>query len=245
MHKPKDSTIEYWELLKKHVNDQDIIQQLSIFQRRIFSTRTLIHWEIYKLVQDLPGCIADCGVYKGESLFNFARFVEMTSPGDRIKKVYGFDDFDGLRDFGEKDSVVESIGALTGGYRSKNFEPTLRKLVEIFNQDSFVSKSPRIEIIDGDITLTAKEFITNNPGIRFNLIHLDFDLYKPTFAALEAFYPKLVPGGVVLLDEYALNAFSGESQAVEDFFEGVPPKIKKLPWNATPGGYFFKPYQGN
>lgn len=241
-HKPKDASLEYWELLQKHVDDEDIIQQLSVFNRRIFFTRTLIHWEIFKLVGDLPGCIADCGVYKGESLFNFARFIEMTSPGDRIRKVYGFDDFEGLRDLQEEDSFNQEIGAMEGGYRSKSFEPTLKKLVNLFNNDSFVAKAPRIELVEGDITQTAKAFVEENPGIRFCLIHLDFDVYKPTMAALEAFYPKLVPGGVVLMDEYALNAFSGESKAVEDFFGGLMPKIHKLPWNSTPGGYFIKPH---
>lgn len=243
--KPKDTTLAYWDLLKKHVDDEDIIQQLNVFQRRIFFTRTMIHWEIFTKIQDLPGCIADCGVYKGESLFNFARFLEMTCPGDRIRKVYGFDDFEGLRDFHEEDNIKDTntkeIGAFEGGYRSKSFEPTLKELVKVFNEDSFVSKAPRIELVEGDITKTAPAFVEKFPGIRFSLIHLDFDLYTPTIAALEAFYPKLVPGGIVLLDEYGLNAFSGESKAVEDFFGDKMPKIHKLPWNATPGGYFFKP----
>lgn len=240
-HKPKDASLEYWDILKDHIEDEDIIQQLSVFQRRIMFTRTMIHWEVFRKIQDLPGCIVDCGVYKGESLFNFARFLEMTSPGDRIRKVYGFDDFEGLRDFHEEDTTQDNIGAFEGGYRSKSFEPTLKRLVKLFNEDSFVPKVPRIELVEGDITKTASKFVEDYPGIRFSLIHLDFDLYTPTLAALEAFYPKLVPGGIVLLDEYALNAFSGESKAVEDYFGEKMPKIYKLPWNSTPGGYFFKP----
>jgi hypothetical protein len=240
--KVQDATVPYWNALKDHVEDEDIIQQLGVFQRRIFFTRTLIHYEIFKMVQDLPGCIADCGVYKGESLFNFARFLEMTCPGDRIRKVYGFDDFQGLRDFGEEDAIGDKSGAHVGGYRAVDFKKTLFSLVDTFNKDSFVPQVPRIELVEGDITKTAKAFVEERKGIRFSLIHLDFDLYEPTMAALEAFYPKLVPGGIVLLDEYALEAFPGESKALEDYFDGKPPVIKKLPWNTTPGGYFIKPH---
>lgn len=240
--KPKDATMDYWRILKSQVESEDIIQQLSVFQRRIFFTRTLIHWEVFKIIENIPGCIADCGVYKGESLFNFARFIEMTSPGDRIRKVYGFDDFEGLRNFSNKDNMTGAAGAVEGGYSSKNFKNVLFELVDVFNNDSFVPKSKRIELIDGDINITSKEFVENNKGVRFSLIHLDLDLYEPTLSALQNLYPKLSPGGVVLLDEYALNDFSGESQAVEDYFSGKPPKIQKLPWNATPGGYLIKPY---
>ena len=83
---PQDS--KYYELLQKHAKDKDIIFQLGVFQRRMYFTRTIIHYEIFKMIQELPGSIADCGVYKGESMFNWARFLEMYCPGDRTRVVY-------------------------------------------------------------------------------------------------------------------------------------------------------------
>jgi hypothetical protein len=71
-------------------------------------------------------------------------------------------------------------------------------------------------------------------------LHLDVDAYAPTLAALEAFYPKVVTGGVVLLDEYAIPAFAGESNALDDYFGGKPPRVQKFPWLSAPGGYFVK-----
>ena len=36
---------------------------------------------------------------------------------------------------------------------------------------------------------------------KFSLIHIDVDLYKPTFDSLSFFYPKLCKGGVILCDD--------------------------------------------
>ena len=76
--------------------------------------------------------------------------------------------------------------------------------------------------------------------MRISLLHLDLDLYEPTKVALEYLYPKVVPGGIVLLDEYAMEGFPGESEAVEEYFKGKMPVIRKFPFISTPGGYFVK-----
>ena len=79
----------------------------------------------------------------------------------------------------------------------------------------------------------------NNPGFRVALLDLDFVLYDPTKAALEALYPLIVPGGVVALDEYALKGM-GESDAVDEFFDGTPPEMHSFPWALSPTAYFTK-----
>lgn len=239
-HTPADVTRRYQDVLKANIDNPDIIAQLSTYQRRIFATRAIIHWEVCKLVADLPGDIIECGVFKGESLLTFARYLEMLCPGDRSKRVIGFDDFEGLRDLTEHDSRVAAVGSIEGGYRATGFYPTLRALIDLFHEDSFVPKKARIELVEGDLRETAKDYVENEPGLRVSLLHLDVDTYEPTLAALEAFYPRLVTGGVVLMDEYALTAFAGETKAVDDYFDGRPPRIHKLPYNSSPGGYFIK-----
>jgi hypothetical protein len=65
-------------------------------------------------------------------------------------------------------------------------------------------------------------------------------LYDPTLAALKALYPLVVPGGVVLLDEYGMEGFPGESAAFDEYFGNNRPKLTKFPFISTPGGYFVK-----
>ena len=77
-------------------------------------------------------------------------------------------------------------------------------------------------------------------GLKICLLNLDLDLYKPTKIALEHFIPHMVKGGVVIIDEYALETFGGETKAVDDYFKkmmGSLPSIKKFSWHTNPSGY--------
>ena len=52
---------------------------------------------------------------------------------------------------------------------------------------------------------------------RFCLVSLDADLYAPILSGLIFFYPRLVPGGMILLHDYNNERFRGARQAVEEF----------------------------
>ena len=132
------------------------------------------------------------------------------------------------------------MGNTAEGWNPSDFRDTLFALVDAFNADSFVPQRPRIELVDGDVCKTAGPYAAEHPGLRISLLHLDMDLYEPTLAALEAFWPRLLTGGMVLFDEYAIREWPGESEAVETFFKGAVPRIEKFGWASAPGGYFVK-----
>lgn len=113
-------------------------------------------------------------------------------------------------------------------------------MVQAFNHDRVAGHKPRIEIVEGNIIKTVPQYVEQNPGLKIKLLHLDCDMYEPTLVALKHFYDCVVTGGVVLLDEYALPEYPGETAAVDEFFKGKPPVIRKWPFYTTPGGYFIK-----
>ena len=231
----------YQNLLKKHIEEKDIIKDLGAFTRRMYMTRTLGHFELFKKIYNLPGDIVELGVYKGETLLNFAKFLEILCPGDRTKKVIGFDHWKGLGNFTKEDGPgYEYCGSVEGGWNPSEFKNTLDQLIDTFHEDSFVPKAPRIQLVDGDINETAHNFVKNNPGLRISLLHFDADQYQPTLAGLKAFYPLVVTGGIVLFDEYGIKEWPGESKAFEEYFSDHPPKLTKFPYLSTPGGWFIK-----
>ena len=81
------------------------------------------------------------------------------------------------------------------------------------------------ELIAGDICETAADYVDNNPGLRISLLHLDLDVDIATFAALKAFWPRVVPGGIVIFDEYAIPRWT-ESNAVDRFFADKTIKLQ-------------------
>ncbi len=53
---------------------------------------------------------------------------------------------------------------------------------------------------------------------RFALVHIDVDLYEPTRAAFEFFYPRLSRGAVMICDDYGFASCPGARKAVDEFF---------------------------
>ena len=222
------------------IDEPDLIANLGVFGRRMHFMKAFAHYEVFKQIEDLPGDIVECGVYKGASLLSFARFLETFCPGDRTRKVLGFDHFKGLADRSEKDGLDARVGNTSEGWNPASFRDTLFALVDAFNADAFVTSRARVELVDGDVRETAPRYVAENPGLRVSLLHLDMDLYEPTLAALKAFWPRMLTGAVVLLDEYAIREWPGESEALEAFFDGKPPRIEKFGWASAPGGWFVK-----
>lgn len=243
---PRD--IELWKKLN-HVLDieghsyQHLLETWPAYVRRIHMSRFLAHYELFKKVIDLPGCILELGVSRGVTFFTWTKLMEMFCPGDRKRKVYGFDSFAGLQDFHVKDGKQDSsVGKAAGGYSAGKVQTEVEALVEITNEDSMVTGVGRCELVVGDIKETLPRFLADNPGLRISLLHFDVDLYEPTKLGLELLYPLVVKGGVVVFDEYGLIPWQGESNAVDEYFETHRdrPIIQKFAFSTGPHGYLVK-----
>jgi Macrocin-O-methyltransferase (TylF) len=230
------------ELIKSRVDDADhLVSSLSLYMRRIHLGRMLALYEAYRMVADIPGSVVELGVFKGESLLFFAKLMEMLNVNDRSCSVIGFDNFAGFPDFHAEDGTVdERTNKVVGGWSSAGYADDLKRLIGLFDHDRLAGHKPRIELVEGDIRETVPRYTEDNPGLRIRLLHLDCDLYEPTLVGLQHLYPRLVTGGVVLLDEYGFTQFPGESKAFEEYFAGKVPRLRKFPFYSNPGGYFIK-----
>ena len=98
-----------------------------------------------------------------------------------------------------------------------------------------------MKLIDGNIEETVPRFVDENPGVKFSLVHFDCDLYRPTKAALDALWPRISRGGVVLFDEYAIADWPGETAAVDEFLADKQSlRVRTLAWTNAPAGYLVK-----
>lgn len=224
------------------IGTQDVVENFMLFLRRVNFSKFLTHVDLFRQVVDLPGSIVECGVFKGHSLLTFTKMIEVLCPGDTLKKVIGFDTFEGFVGLDSKDGAPdERRGKVVGGWDSSDFLPALESLIAITQKDSYIPRFKRVELVKGDVSETVPAYVRANPGLRIALLHLDLDLYEPTKVALEQLYPLVVPGGIVLLDEYGMPGFPGESAAFDEYFGANRPVLRKFPYTPTPGGYFIKP----
>lgn len=225
-----------------NISPLDAVIHFPLYIRRQLLKRFIAHLELFRLSLNVPGDIAEIGVFRGLGLMTWANLLESLSIGSRTKVVYGFDNWSGFSGLHEKDGAPNSETQKTkGGFNAKKYLKQLNEVINIFNLDRFVPWKPRIKLVKGNIETTVPLFLQNNPGIRFSLVHFDCDLYQPTLSALEAIWPRVVRGGVVIFDEYSIKDWPGESAAVDEFFKDHKNlKLKCFEWTNAPACYLVK-----
>jgi len=82
------SDLSFWERLEARVATEKhslrhVLSLWPAYVRRQHITRFLAHYELHKMIVDLPGCIVEVGVYRGSSFFtgDVPLFVENRSAG--------------------------------------------------------------------------------------------------------------------------------------------------------------------
>ena len=227
---------------KFNIDSSNAVKLFPVLARRQLLKRFLAHTELFKMTLEVPGDIAELGVFRGLGLMTWANLLEAYCIGDRTKTVYGFDNWKGFTEMSREDGVeVGGADKFVGGFSPEKYYEELKDAISIFDADRFIPWKPRVKLIEGNIEETIVTFIKENPGVRFSLIHFDCDLYAPTKAAIKNLWPILSRGGVMLFDEYSIKDWPGETKAVDEFFSDKPNiKIKKFPWTNAPAGYIVK-----
>jgi O-methyltransferase len=161
---------------------------------------------------NIQGAFAEVGVYRGET----ARIIhEMNAERD-------FHLFDTFQGFPEADLAVEKSGE--GKYHSSNFSDTSVEEAKLY-----INGNDRLKFHPGyfpDSTAGADE-------TSYAFVHLDADLYQPTIAALNYFYPRLSPGGVIIIHDYN-HTWQGVRQAVDEFSKTIPENFVEIAdWNGS------------
>jgi hypothetical protein len=230
------------EHFERHgVTKREICRNFQIYTRRVFLKRFIAHYELFRRTIDLPGDVVELGVYRGASLMSWANFLEVRNVGDRAKQVIGFDNWKGFTEFAPQDGAEDlRVNKVIGGYNGGEFKEILEDAIAIYDRDRFIPYKPRILLVDGNIEESVPRFIQEQPGLRISLLHIDCDLYRPTRTALEALWPRIVTGGVVVFDDYGVRPWEGESAAADEYFMEKKIKLKRFDWAHCPGAYIVK-----
>jgi hypothetical protein len=189
------------------------------------TSKFLAHYELYKMVHHLPGAMIECGVFKGASFVRWATFRELTA-NPFGQKLIGFDIFGKFpetnfeEDKNYREKFVQSAGEESIG---------TDQLMEVLRHKRL---DRNVELVAGDVCQTVPKYVQDNPHLKISLINLDTDVYEPAVTILEHLYPRLVRGGVLILDDY--GTFPGETKAVDDYFKGKNITIRKFPFAMTP-----------
>lgn len=162
-------------------------------------------WQLARWAGRLPGEFAECGVYKGGSAIYLCQEARKSG-----KHVHLFDSFEGLPSPSEVDG---------SHWRKGNLAAPLEDVLS--GLGNYACFSCHRGWIPERFAEVAHE--------SFSLVHIDVDLYEPTRESLEFFHPRLVPGGVIVLDDHGFTSCPGATKAAEDFCAATQTVVINLP----------------
>jgi hypothetical protein len=195
--------------------------------------KMIARYELFRRTIDLPGDVVEAGVFKGTGLLYFLKLIMIHAPGS-LKRVVGFDLFQGFEDSADTQEKNPVRALMQESNFTGNTPDDVHRMVA-----SAGFPKERCELIAGDIGAEAKRYVAENPGFRISLLNMDLDLGRATAEALDVLWPRVVPGGMVILDEYAIGRWSA-SEGVDAWISDKQIRIQTLPWSRSPTAYFTK-----
>jgi len=174
--------------------------------------RRLFHYEMFMKTISISGSIVECGVSKGGTI-SFIKNLQKEF--DCSRKIWGFDSFEGFSQPNLKD----------GSSFSNNYDYFNQKYTNALDSvRQSISDLTSVNINNNEIFL-IKGWIPDSfehyDGSPVSLLNLDVDIYEPTKATLEFFWPLLKEDAIILLDEYdfGLDAekWPGAKLAIDEF----------------------------
>lgn len=170
----------------------------------------------YIVQNRIEGDIVECGVWRGGSMALAAR--RLIQLGASNRKLYLFDTFEGMpppTDFDR--SAADHTKAAVQLQHADKFQgdnvwcySTLEEVRENIDKAGYPPEN--IIYIKGKVEETLPEKSIENIA----LLRLDTDWYESTKHELETLFDKLVPGGIMIIDDY--GHWSGAKKAVDEFF---------------------------
>ncbi|MBE5891257.1 MAG: dTDP-6-deoxy-L-hexose 3-O-methyltransferase [Lachnospiraceae bacterium] len=192
----------------------------------------LSHYELYKKITNLPGEVVELGVFKGSSIVQWATFRELLE-NEKSRKIIGFDMFG---PFPKTPGEVPSDNEFIDKWNS-DFEGNFVSKEELL-QSMELKGIHNVELVKGNILDTLPEYLEAHPNLKISLLHIDVDVYEPCKKGLELLFERVIPEGVIVLDDYAV--IEGETKAVDEFFAGKDVKLQKYPFSHAKPTFIIK-----
>jgi len=173
--------------------------------------------ELLDRTAGVSGDVVECGVYRGETLLLMAIALCQRKS---VKQIVGIDTFEG---FGDEIRFDIALGGHPSGERA----------VGAFADTSYDELRTRIRSLGLEQSVELhrayfKDAFEMLGDRAYSFVHLDCDIYSSYSEALSYFYPRVSPGGIVLLDEYNDPPWPGCNLAVDEVLDGKSERLQLI-----------------
>lgn len=211
------------------IPERELMLNAGLFLTPQTLSRVLFMDFLYRQILDVQGVIVEFGCRWGQNLSLFTAMRGIYEPFNRLRRVVGFDTFQGFLSVAPEDGGNLATGdyATTPGY-----EQFLRQVLDLQEKESPLSHICKYEVIKGDALKSVPDYLERNPQTIIALAYFDFDLYEPTRDCLRAIEPYLTKGSVIGFDEVNDHTTPGETVALREVFGLQRYAVKRYPFNA-------------
>ena len=180
-----------------------------------------LHYALGRYVarRRLGGATAECGVRFGKTSFFFLSGARDADPSWETPHLL-FDSFAGL---------PQPTGADAGGTRSDPWSAGGMAAPEAAARRQLGRFLKLCSFHTGWIPQTFEGLDEE----RFAFVHIDVDLYRSTLDAFRYFYPRTIPGGILLCDDYGWSSCPGATRALDEYLEDKPEPLLPLPMGSA------------
>lgn len=165
----------------------------------------------------LEGDVVECGVYRGGSTRLMGRRMRDLAPG---KRLFACDSFEGF----PQDRILD---ADLGPFRFRfKIRRKFRHATDVPSRLVAFFDAYRVNghVVKGFFSDTLPRM----PRRKYCFMFIDCDIYESHLDCLHVLYDQLVPGGIVVFDDYAEPKWPGASRAVDEFFADQPAELEHL-----------------
>lgn len=185
-----------------------------------------LQWRIHVVcwfanhVKNLDGDFVECGVNTGAYARAIIDYLNFNSLG---KTFYLLDTFEGL-----------VPGQITEKEKKAGIENYLSAYTDVYEQVTKTFAPFNVKIIKGMVPETLSQV----PSKKIAYLSIDMNVTFPEIEAMQFFWDKLVPGAVLIHDDYGFPQHIEQKKAVDAFAQSKGVKVLCLP---TGQGIIIKP----
>lgn len=168
--------------------------------------------QFFKQTFHLHGDVAECGAWRGMSSYMMLETRRRSPEAPKLVRHFIIDSFEGLS--------IPSPEDISSVYDSSEIKGRFACSLE--QVDKNLAQFDWIRFVKGWIPKVFEpDSLVNNSLDLFgySFVHIDVELYEPTLASLNFFYPKMNKGGIIVCDDCGYDAFPGSHKAMNKFCE--------------------------
>jgi O-methyltransferase len=184
----------------------DEIATAPVYQEMAWRLHVLI-WAVENALK-VPGCLVECGVFRGfKSYFLLRYFAKEISK----RPFFLFDTFEGIDPNQRDGSPIQP-------------DEHRKAFLYDFIVDRF-KEFPNVQIIKGSVPDTLTRLRNAVPCF----LHLDMNSWEAEIGALNFLWPRMLPGSVLVLDDFGLYSHRAQMENELKWLHGVGESVLELP----------------